>query len=31
MREVEFYPGKDINYAWKSLLKESMETGEVCY
>ena len=31
MKEVEFYPGQDINDAWKSLLRESMNTGEVCY
>ena len=31
MREVEFYPGQDINDAWKSLLEESIKTGEVCY
>ena len=31
MKEVEFYPGQDIKDAWKMLMKESMETGEVCY
>lgn len=31
MREVEFYPGQNIEDAWKSLLKESIKTGEVCY
>lgn len=31
MKEIEFYPGDTIDSAWKSLLRESMNTGEVCY
>ena len=31
MKEIELYPGEDINNAWKRLLKESAECEDTCF